>query len=314
MKALLRLSTLILAAMALTVFLFGCSTEASEAETDSTTAAKWPEKLVMGFLPNEESTPDHKAANAIHQKALSDFLGVPVEVIICEDYNAVIETMKNNKTHMASFGPFSYIIAHDRSNAEAIVVNCKDGKKENAFYTSVFITNPASGIKKLADLQGRSFAFVDPASTSGNLVPRSMFVKEFNVKPEEIDTKVFKSTQFSGSHNNSLLAVANKSVEAAACTRLTYETGIQKGTVKDTEVVIFEESDPIPSSPIAVRSDLPADLKAKITEFYLQWQDAEYQKLKNTEGYRYMEIADADYDSIRTIAEQMSMTPDDLLK
>jgi len=268
----------------------------------------------MGFLPGEESTPENKAGNKIHQKALSDYLGIPVEVIICEDYNAVIETMKNNKTHLASFGPFSYIIAHDRSNAEAIVVNCKEGKKENAFYTSLFITNPASGIKQLSDLKGKTFAFVDPASTSGNLVPRSMFVKEFNVTPEELDTKVFKSTQFSGSHNNSLLAAANRSVEAAACTRQTYENGIKNKTVTEQDVVIFAESDPIPSSPIAVRKDLPEDLKAKIKAFYLQWHDEEYQKLRNIVGYRYMEINDSDYDTIRTIAKQMNMKPEDLLK
>lgn len=322
MKALLRLSAFIIVVTTLMTLLFGCGTKAAEVEEDSTavntesegTEAKWPEKLVMGFLPNEESTPDYKASNKIHQKALTDYLGIPVEIIICEDYNAVVETMKNNKTHLASFGPFSYILAHDRSNAEAIVVSCKEGKKENAFYSSVFITHPSTGIKTLADLKGRSFAFVDPASTSGNLVPRSMFVKEFNIKPEEIDTKIFKSTQFSGSHNNSLLAVANQSVEAAACTRLTYETGIAKDIVKDTDVVIFAESDPIPNSPIAVRGDLPAGLKAKIKEFYLQWQDSEYQSLRNTVGYKYMEIEDSDYDSIRDIATQMDMKPEDLSK
>ncbi len=338
MKALLRLSAFIIALMTLTTLLFGCGTTAAQdknapttdvnaaeakkdpvaataAETGEATAkSNWPDKLVMGFLPGEESTPDAKASNAIHQKALTDYLGIPVEVIICEDYNAVVETMRTGKTHLASFGPFSYILAHDRSNAEAIVVNCKEGKKENAFYSSVFITNPSSGIKTLADLKGKSFAFVDPASTSGNLVPRAMFVKEFNVTPEEIDTKIFKSTQFSGSHNNSLLAVANKSVDAAACTRLTYETGIAKNTVKDTDVVIFAESDPIPNSPIAVRGDLPADLKAKIKEFYLQWQDPEYQKLRNIVGYKFMEINDSDYDAIRTIAAQMNMKPEDLSK
>ena len=331
MKATNKVKTWIASIMTV-VLLAGCGVAAMEAapvaetakaSSDTTTASsavaepvaeKWPEKLVMGFLPNEESTPENKTSNKMHQEDISAYLGIPVEMVICEDYNAVIETMKNKKTHLASFGPFSYIIAKDRSNAEALVVSCKNGDAKNAFYSSVFIASPDSGIKSIADLKGKSFAFVDPASTSGNLVPRSVFVREFSVTPEEIDTKLFSSTQFSGSHNNSLLAVANKSVEAAACTRQTYENGIKKGVVTEKEVVIIGESDPIPNSPIAVRSDLPADLKAKIKEFYLQWNNEEYHKLRGSEGNRYMEIKDSDYDTIREIAAKMNMKPEDLLK
>lgn len=323
MKKIMKTAVLVTAFAAASAMLFGCGAgqdSQSDAKANAAaakpaeTAAKWPDKLVMGFLPNEESTPDSKASNKIHQQALSAYLGIPVDVIIAEDYNAVIETMKNNKTHLASFGPFSYIIAHERSNAEALVVSAKDGKKENAFYSSVIITNPSTGINKLEDIKGKSMAFVDPASTSGNLVPRSMFTKLFSLKPEEIDTKLFSSVQFSGSHNNSLLAVANKSVQVGAVTKATFENGVLKNLIKADDVKVIAESDPIPNSPIAVRGDLPADLKARIKEFYLQWQDAEYQKLRNNAGSRYLEIKDSDFDSIRRIAEQMNMKPEDLLK
>lgn len=317
MKTIIRFISLALVLALSVAFFAGCSSSpAATQQTASSTDPKsaWPEKLVMGFLPNEESTAESREANQIHQKALSDYLGIPVEVIICEDYNAVIETMRTGKTHLASFGPFSYIIAHDRSNAEALVVSAKEGKAENAFYSSLIITHPSTGIEKLEDIKGKSMAFVDPASTSGNLVPRSMFVKTFNIKPEEIDTQLFSSVQFAGSHNNSLLAVANKSVDVGACTKLTYETGLKQGVIKEGDVKVITESDPIPNSPIAARGDLPEDLKAKIKEFYLQWQDAKYQELKNIAGYRYLEIKDSDFDSIRDIAAQMNMKPEDLLK
>jgi phosphonate transport system substrate-binding protein len=276
--------------------------------------AKWPDKLTFAFLPNEEGDPDRKAALKILQSAVSDYLKIPVTIVICEDYNAVIETMRNNKSQVAYFGPFSYILAHDRSKAEAIVVAAKDGKKENIFYTSVFIANTASGIKSLKDIKGKKMAFVDPASTSGNLVPRAVFCKTFNLKPEEIDTKLFSSVQFSGSHNNSLLAVGNKSVDVAAVTRATYETGVLKGMVKADEVKIIAESDPIPNSPIAVSGALPADLKQKIKQFFLGWYNEEFNKLRNTVGTRYIEIKDADFDSIRQIAKQMNLKPEDMAK
>jgi phosphonate transport system substrate-binding protein len=274
----------------------------------------WPSKLVMGFLPNEEGDPDKKAALKILQQAMSQDLGIPVEVVICEDYNAVIETMRNKKTQAAYFGPFSYIVAHDRSKAEAICVSAKEGKQENAFYQSFLITNVKTGIKTLNEVKGKKMAFVDPVSTSGNLVPRYMLSKNFNVQPEEIDAKLFSSVQFAGSHNNSLMAVANGSVDVGAVSSSTYDIGIKKGMITTDSVRILIKSDPIPSSPIAVHADLPVDLKKKIKDFFLNFNNDEYNRLRNTVGNRYIEILDANYNTIRAIAKQMRLKEDDLLK
>ncbi len=272
-----------------------------------------PKKIVMAFLPNEESNEENKKSNLIMQKKMTDALGIPVEIVIASDYNAVIETMRNKRAEIAYFGPFSYIIAAERSNAEAICVMAKGGLEKEAFYTSVFITHPSTGIKSLADVKGKRKAFVDPASTSGNLVPRSMYCREFGVEPDMLD-KQFGSVQFSGSHNNSLLAVANRSVDAASVTRKTFEDGMSKGMVKEGEVEIFAESDPIASSPIAVRKDLPEALKKAIAQFFIEWDDAEYFALRKREGYRYIPIKDSHYDAIRKIAKDMKLTPEDLLK
>jgi phosphonate transport system substrate-binding protein len=277
--------------------------------------AGWPNKVVIGFLPNEEGDADKKTALRLLAKDCAEVLGVPVEVVICEDYNAVIETMRNKKTHIAYFGPFSYILAHDRSAAEALVVSAKNGERKNAFYSSVFITRTNTGISKLNDIKGKKFAFVDPASTSGNLVPRAILVQAFNVKPDQVDGGLFSSVQFSGSHSNSLLAVANGAVDAAAVTRLTYETGVTKGTIKANEVKIIHESEPIPNSPIAVRGDLPSDFKERVRQFFVSWKNIEeWNRLRNIKGSLFISISDKDYDTIRAIAVRMNMKPEELLK
>jgi phosphonate transport system substrate-binding protein len=299
---------LIILALVLPV-LTACDAPKNNAMTDGT----WPAKVVMGFLPNEESNEDNKKSNIIMQTKMSEYLGIPVEIVIASDYNAVIETMRNKKIEVAYFGPFSYVIASERSGAEAIAVMAKEGKPENAFYSAVFITYPGSGIKSLADVRGRKKAFVDPASTSGNLVPRAMYVREFNIEPDKLDS-AFASVQFSGSHNNSLMAVANRSVEAAVVTRLTFEDGLAKGLIKAGEVEIFAESDPIANSPVAVRGDLPADLKAKIASFFLEWDNVEYFAMRKREGYRYIPVQDESFNPIRDIAKAMRLTPEDLLK
>lgn len=270
-------------------------------------STKWPTKLVVGFLPNEDSTDDLKAANKIFKQDIQEYLKMPVESVICEDYNALVETMRNGKTDVGVFGPFSYIEAHDRSNAECIVTSAKNGDPKQAYYTSLFVTRADTGIKTLADVKGKSIAFVDPISTSGNLVPHGMLAKQFNMTTAQVDKDLFSSTQFSGSHNNSLMAVVNKTVDIAPMTRSTYETGLKNKVFTEGDLVIVAESDPIPNSPVAVRGDLSETLKAKIKEFYLQYNDLTNFKLRNAVGNRYIEIKDSNYDIVRQWAKAMGM-------
>jgi len=270
-------------------------------------------KLTMVFLPNEENNQDRQESNAILQKELSEHLGMEIDIVIATDYNAVIEAMRNKKADLAYFGPFSYMIASQRSGAVPLVVSAKEGKPENGFYTSVFITQPDSGIKSITDVKGRSKAFVDPASTSGNLVPRSMYAAAFGVDPEKVDS-LFSSVQYAGSHNNSFLAVANRSVDAASVTRGTYEQGIKNNLATEDQVVIFGESANIPGSPISIRGDLPLELREKIQQFLVNWDNAEYFALRGTPTNRFVAVKDENYDPIRDIARAMKLTPDDLLK
>lgn len=285
---------------------FGGSVKAAE----DTVAA--PEKLIFGYLPNEENVDDNgKKGRELLMKDMTEAIGLPVEVVILSDYNAVIEAMRNNKVQVASFGPFSYIIAHERSNAEAMVVTAKSEK--DAVYKSYLIAKKDSNINKMEDIKGKSMSFVDPASTSGNLVPRYTIIKGLNIKPEEVDG-LFSSVQFAGSHLNSLQAVLNGSVEVGAISSSTYDSGIKKGIFKEGEIVIIAESEEIPSSPIAVYGKLPKDLKEKIVNFFHTYDNKEYFTLRNSEGKKFIPIKDDMYNGIRDISKLLNLSPEDLLK
>lgn len=302
------------------LILFGCATKTEEVNANNGSTAKenavtekWPDKIIFGYLPNEESVDDNmKKGRDMLMKDMSDYIGVPVDIIICNDYNAVIEAMRNNKVHIAQFGPFSYIMANERSKAEAVCVTATD--KNSATYNSYLITHADSGIKTMEDIKGKAMSFVDPASTSGNLVPRATIVSKLGVKPEDIDTKVFSSVQFAGNHQNSLLAVVNKAVDVAACDSNTYDRSIDKGLAKKEDIHIITKSDPIPSSPIAVYSDLPKDLKEKIISFFHTYDKPEYFELRKQEGKKFIPMEDSRYDYIRNIAKSMNLSPDELLK
>jgi len=315
-----KLNLFVILSLIMSIFLFGCNIAASDENGKKTDAAassdssnEWPEELIFAYLPNEESADDNrKAARDMLMEDMTEYLGIPVEVIICDDYNAVIETMRNGNAQIASFGPFSYIIANERSNAEAVAVTAKD--EAGAFYNSLLITHKDTGIKTMEDIRGKSMSFVDPASTSGNLVPRATIVRVLGVNAEDIDTKVFSSVQYAGNHQNSFMAAANKSVEVAAVQISTYEKAIKEGLVKEEDIHVISKSDPIPSSPIAIHGDLPDDLKEKLTTFFTTYENAEYFTLSGLEGKKFIAIEDSKYDGIRDIAESMNLSPEELLE
>lgn len=155
----------------------------------------------------------------------------------------------------------------------------------------------------MEDLKGKDFAFVDPASTSGNLIPRAMF-KKAGIDPD----KDFKSVTYAGGHDAAELAVKHKKVHAAADNDITYGRMLNEKLISATENVIIAESDPIPGSPVAYRSDLPADLKKKIKDAFLQMHKESKEALS---GYgkiiRYDEAKDSEYDPIRDVAKILNL-------
>ena len=101
---------------------------------------------------------------------IGDKLGCKVEVFVATSYNAEIEAMRNGKLEIGEFGPLGYVLAHQVAKAEAVAAfGTADGKPDT--YWASIVTYPDSGIKTVADIKGHSFAFSDPASTSGHLFP-----------------------------------------------------------------------------------------------------------------------------------------------
>lgn len=103
-------------------------------------------------------------------KLIGDKLGCNVEVFVATSYNAEIEAMRNGKLEIGEFGPLGYVLAHQVAKAEAVAAfGTADGKPDT--YWASLVTYPGSGIKTVAEIRGHSFAFSDPASTSGHLFP-----------------------------------------------------------------------------------------------------------------------------------------------
>ncbi|MDR2143771.1 MAG: phosphate/phosphite/phosphonate ABC transporter substrate-binding protein [Treponema sp.] len=240
--------------------------------------AGWPKELVMCYLPNEATEEFAEYRSGI-QNDLGAALGIKVTEINAADYNAVVEAMRTGHADIASFGPVTYVQAVERAGVEAMVVVAPFGDKSQAGYTSKIIVKAGSPIKTLQGLRGKTFAFVDPASTSGNYVPTLELMNAFpGMTNEDFHTngRFFSSVSFSGRHQNGLQAVLNGDVDAAPVASDILDGELAAGRVKASDFVVIHQSPLIPNAPISIRKELPADLKAKVKQFFLGYKNQDY--------------------------------------
>jgi phosphonate transport system substrate-binding protein len=264
-------------------------------------------ELVMCYLPNEASE-ELAEYRGMLQKEMSAALGVKVREINVADYNAVVEAMRTKHADIVYFGPVSYVQATERAGAEAMVTPAPFGDKSRSGYTSKIIVRAGSPIKTLQNLQGKTFAFVDPSSTSGNYVPTLELMNTFpGMTNEDFHTngRFFASTTFSGKHQNGLQAVINGDVDAAPVASDILAAEIAAGRVRESDFTVIHESPRIPSSPIGIRGDLPAEIKAAVKRFLLGYKDPDYFQymlgLSAAEKPEFVEAFDRDYDYVRDL-------------
>lgn len=256
-------------------------------------------KLIrVGLIPSEDSRAMLESSQQLLD-ALEKNLGIKVQGFVASDYNGVIEAMRSNHVDVAYLGPFSYVLGTTVAAIEAFAT-AETAKSSRSFYRSQIIARKDSGIRDWKDLKGRTFAFVDPSSTSGHLFPKAGLLK-LGFDPE----KDFGRVLFTGSHDANALAVANKRVDAATIADRILDAAVQKKLVDRADIHVVWESDPIPESPTCWRKNLPDDLKANIKSAFLNIRDitwADQGKLN-----RFVETNDQAYDIIRETAKVLKL-------
>lgn len=252
--------------------------------------AEWPKELHFGLIPTESAAgiTDRYDSLARH---IEKQLGIPVKMQVATDYAGMITAMQFKHVDLAYFGPKSYVEAAARANAEATVMEVlEDG---TLGYYGLIITKKGSGINSLTDAKGKIWAFTDPNSTSGTLVPTVYFVKTLKIEPEKYFSKVI----YSGSHESSILAIKSGKVDIASTNDLDLARGDGKQWNSAKDFQILWTSDLIPGSPMAYRKDLPESLKKAITKAFLSYDDKEGLKKLKLKGFAATN--DKAYDPIR---------------
>jgi phosphonate transport system substrate-binding protein len=227
----------------------------------------------IGILGGENAN-DRLRSNECIRQHVEDLLGVPTRVFAPADYNAVAEGLLGGNLDMAWLGPSIYakVYLTDPEAVEPVLVKVNT---DGSFgYIATAFARADSGITSMEDAKGRTFAFGDPNSTSGYLIPN------YEMKKAGISTEpgaYFSDVRFSGGHEQSIIGVYNGDFDVSvtwADGLGDWEDGYNSGALRKaadaglvdmTQLVEIWRSPVIVEGPIVLRKALPERVKIDIT-------------------------------------------------
>src|SRR6516225_3962487 len=225
--------------------------------------------------------------------------GTKVELTVPTNYAAVVEAMASDRVDIAYLGGFTYVQASARAGAKPLVQRQKDQT-----FHSLFITQPDSAIRSLGDLKGHSFAFGDVNSTSGHLMP-AYFMRQRGVDQAVIDKAIY-----TGGHDVTALAVANRKVDAGAMDEQVFARMIEEGKIGESEVRVFYTSPPFFDYVWAARQGLDRGMTEGFANAMLKLNQGTPEQqpiLQFLNASKYVRAVDANYDSLRLAARDTGL-------
>jgi phosphonate transport system substrate-binding protein len=229
----------------------------------------------IGLLGGENAQ-DRLASNECFRAYTEDALGVPTKLFTAADYNGVIQGLIGGTLDMAWLGASAYAAVWLENPDAVTPVLVKTNLDGSYTYYSIGFARADSGIASLDDMKGKVFAFGDPNSTSGYLVPAIEIPEATGATMDSGD--YFGEVRFVGGHEQTIVAVANGDVDAGvtwADGQGDWEDGYNSGALRKAvdaglvdmnDLVEIWKSKPIPEGPIVLRNALPEDVKAKMID------------------------------------------------
>lgn len=195
-------------------------------------------------------------------------LGYRVELIQRKTYGEINELFPKRQIDLAFICTGPYAAGKEIYGFEAIATPVVRG---NPFYQSYMIVNKSSSYQSLDDLRGGMFAFTDPDSNTGSLVP-TYWLHSMG----ETASTFFRDTTYTFSHDNSILAVAKNLVDAAAVDGHKWEYYNQRNPYYTSMTRVIKKSEPLGSPPLVTSVYLSEKLKKKIQQLIISMHKEEH--------------------------------------
>jgi len=258
----------------------------------------------IGVIPYE-------SASAIEEQygPFAQYIGKklhrPATVIVAQQYIGIVQALRSDQIEAAYLNPLSYVLFADRfrNTPEHLVPISMPWVHGSLYYYGVIFTLKGNGINSIADLKGKSMAFVDPTSTSGYLYPYQ-YMKQHGVNPDrDLSNQMFASAQ------GVVPAVLNGSVSAGAI----FAEGLKLSTKGDPQdyqkLKILATVGPIANGMLVARGNLDpveiAQLRQALID--INTDPAGKEALKDLQVSRWEPADDSKFDPVRAAARAKGM-------
>ena len=237
----------------------------------------WQKKYPVvkyGVIPVETQSGTTKTMDAFLHHA-EKVTGVKWELYQATDYSGVMNALIAGQVNLAWLSGFSYCQTYADSNGGVEPLVAAAAIDGTMGYNSIVVVKADSPYKTIDDLKGKVVARTDPLSGSGYLIPTAAF----RAMGKPVD-EYYKSP-LSGGHEQSVLGVL-KGTYDAAFTWTSKNDGfgnlrqmMNQGLLKREDIRVIWVSDPLPSPPVVIRKDVPADMRADLLKLFTGLKDAD---------------------------------------
>jgi phosphate/phosphite/phosphonate ABC transporter binding protein len=232
-------------------------------------------KAPLSFGVSQPNGPKRAASGkALLEPYLSDALKRPVKVVILGSYEELSQALASGKVDLAWVEPVAFVVAQQKNrDVQAIAKALRRGK---LYYRAALIVRADSPVQALADLKGKSVAWVSKSSASGYLFPRALVASQ-GTNPDSF----FRSQSFAGDHPRVCELVREKRADAGAT--FTDERAADAAPVADGcaesppvgDFRVIAVSAPIPNDVVAARPGFDERVADSTLQAFAQMSQSE---------------------------------------
>ncbi len=282
--------------VALALLLAGLFTASASAECEN------PDTLTFSMIPTEDTAAELQLYQPLIRH-LSAVTGKDIDFYSPTSYASVMEAIASGWVDIAVLGPASYTLAKALNDDMVVFAtysrHAGHMQEEGPGYRANLISRADSGIETIEDSRGATLGLVDPASTSGHLLPMVAFAGETGEDLEEFYSRIV----YTGGHDLSALAVLEGRVDVAFVATHRFDNVVERGDITLDDVNILWRSAVVPQDPFVFRTTLCEDLRENIADAFLSAHEvpevAGYFEAINSP--RFVAMQDSDYDLIRQL-------------
>ncbi len=186
---------------------------------------------------------------------LTAVIGMPVQFVQRRAYRDIMAMLRREQLDAAWICGFPWVVNHAHLRGLALPMYLG----EPWYQSYVIVPSKDLQTHHIRDLRQRTYAYSDPDSNSGYLVPRATLIRE-GIDPDHHFRRAF----FTWGHRNVVSAVGAALADGGSVDGYVWDTLERVAPTLTRQTRIARRSDRYGFPPVVVRASLPADIEGRL--------------------------------------------------